>query len=424
MEDTIANLYEKFKDSTGVNTDTRTISPNQMFFALKGDNFDGNLYADQALAAGASFAVIDNPEFLKDERYLLVDDVLDTLQKLANHHRRQFKFPFLAITGSNGKTTTKELMARALSDKFKVHYTKGNLNNHIGVPLTILDIHEYCDFAIIEMGANHLGDIALLCQIAEPTHGLITNIGTAHIGEFGGKENILRGKSELFDYLRMHGGTPFINKLDPALVNMAKRFHHYVEFPNDDCKLIEASPYIYYADNDDHEHSTEIVGEYNYMNIAAAITVAQHFEVGDPYNAIDMYQPANNRSQIIEIGTNTVILDAYNANPDSMKAALKNLSQMSGEKKIAMLGEMKELGEYAVEEHNKIVEEAETLGIKNLYLVGNEFKKASEFVNVLIDVDQLIEFLKEDKISGSIVLIKGSRSMQMERLVKSNEIWN
>ncbi|PIB37591.1 hypothetical protein BFP72_16080 [Reichenbachiella sp. 5M10] len=422
----ISNLYSKFLGSTGVNTDTRTVEAGQIFFALRGDHFDGNQYAQSALQAGAAWAVMDDPRLALEggERCILVDDVLETLQELAQHHRRQFDIPVLGITGSNGKTTTKELTARALSEEYNVHYTQGNLNNHIGVPLTLLSMPADTEFAIIEMGANHLGDIALLCTIAEPTHGLITNIGTAHIGEFGGRENVIRAKSELFDYLRRTDGLPFINKLDPVLVNMSKRFGTAIEFPNEGCKLIEASPYVNYADEEDDEHSTEIIGEYNYMNIAAAVTVARYFEIEYPYNAIDQYVPANNRSQILELGTNTVILDAYNANPDSMKAALENLAHMTGVRKIAMLGEMKELGEYAIEEHEKVVEVAEGLGIKNLYLVGNEFKKASEFVHVLMDVERLIEYLKADKISGATVLIKGSRSMQMERLIQTKEIWD
>ncbi|UXP33233.1 UDP-N-acetylmuramoyl-tripeptide--D-alanyl-D-alanine ligase [Reichenbachiella agarivorans] len=424
MEEIIPHLYNKFLQSTGVNTDTRSIQEGQIFFALKGENFNGNQYAAKALESGASYAVIDDLSFDQGDRYIFVDDVLKSLQQLANHHRKQFDFPFLAITGSNGKTTTKELTARALGEEYQVHFTQGNLNNHIGVPLTILSIREDTDFAIIEMGANHLGDIALLCEIAEPTHGLITNIGSAHIGEFGGKENIIRGKSELFDYLRRTGGVPFINKLDVVLVNMSKRFNNAVEYPNDSCKLIDASPYVNYADDRDHEHSTEIIGEYNYMNIAAAVTVAKFFEVEYPYNAIDQYLPDNNRSQIIELGSNTIILDAYNANPDSMRAALRNLANMRGDYKIAMLGEMKELGSHAVIEHENIVKEAQKLGIKNLYLVGNEFKKASEFVHVLLDVDRLIEYLGDQKISGATVLIKGSRSMKMERLIMNQEIWN
>ncbi|WP_119845042.1 UDP-N-acetylmuramoyl-tripeptide--D-alanyl-D-alanine ligase [Reichenbachiella sp. MSK19-1] len=424
MKEFISSLYDKFLSSTGVNTDTRSIEKGQLFFALRGDNFDGNQYAQQAIASGASYAVVDDPAIVKDDRCILVDSVLQSLQLLANHHRRQFTFPFLAITGSNGKTTTKELTARVLGERYKVHYTRGNLNNHIGVPLTLLGINSEVDFAIIEMGANHLGDISLLCRIAEPTHGLITNIGTAHIGEFGGRDNIIRAKSELFDYLRKTDGLPFINKLDSVLVNMSKRFEKSVDYPNDSCKLIEAKPYVNYLDDQDHEHSTEIIGEYNYMNIAAAVTVAKHFEVDYPYNAIDTYQPDNNRSQIVEIGSNTIILDAYNANPDSMKAALRNLANMNVGKKIAMLGEMKELGDYTMVEHERIVSEAEELGIKNLYLVGNEFKKASEFVHVLLDVDRLIDYLREDKISGATVLIKGSRSMQMERLIQNKEIWD
>lgn len=425
MEDYISTLYKKFKECSGVCTDTRLLQRNEMFFALKGPNFNGNLYALEALKSGAAYVVIDELEYNipNDSRFILVQDVLDALQKLAKHHRQQFDFPFLGITGSNGKTTTKELTARAVGERYHVHYTQGNLNNHIGVPLTILRLKEDTDFAIIEMGANHVGDIALLCDIAAPTHGLITNIGTAHIGEFGGKENLVRGKSELFDYLRKHGGVPFINKLDSYLTNMAKRFDNGVNYPNDNCKLVEAAPYVDYCDEKDEEHSTSIIGEYNYMNIAAAVTIAKYFDVEDPYIAIDKYLPDNNRSEILELATNTVVLDAYNANPDSMTVALKNLMAMPGESKIAMLGEMKELGKYSSEEHKKIVQEAETLGVDKLYLVGDDFAESEDNHVVMSHVEDLIELLRNEPMSGKTVLIKGSRSMQMEKLTKAKHLW-
>ncbi|MGL1889169.1 MAG: UDP-N-acetylmuramoyl-tripeptide--D-alanyl-D-alanine ligase [Reichenbachiella sp.] len=425
MEESIFALYDKFLISTGVCTDTRLLQDGQMFFALKGPNFNGNLYAEKALREGAQFVVIDEPEYgvESDVRYILVEEVLPAMQKLANHHRKQFDIPFLAITGSNGKTTTKELMARAVGEERKVQFTLGNLNNHIGVPLTLLSIKKDTEFAIIEMGANHLGDISELCEMAEPTHGLITNIGTAHIGEFGGKENLIRAKSELFDYLRKTNGVPFINKIDTVLMNMSKRFANGVSYPNDSCKLVEASPFVNYADERNEEHTTSMIGEYNYMNIAAAVTVAKYFEVEDPYSAIDHYLPDNNRSQILELGTNTVVLDAYNANPDSMSAALQNLANMDGDSKIAMLGEMKELGSYTVEEHKKIITLIETLGIDKVYLVGSEFANASNRMTVVPHVDDLVERLGSETFSGSTVLIKGSRSMLMEKLTKIKELW-
>jgi len=425
LEDYISTLYRNFTECSGVCTDTRLLNENEMFFALKGPNFNGNQYAAGALSAGAAYVVIDELEYNapEDSRYILVSDVLDTLQKLAKHHRQQFDIPFLGVTGSNGKTTTKELTARALGESYKVHFTQGNLNNHIGVPLTILRIQEGTDFAIIEMGANHVGDIALLCDIAAPTHGLITNIGNAHIGEFGGKDNLVRAKSELFDYLRKHEGVPFINKLVGYLINMSKRFDNAISYPNDDCKLVDAIPYVDYSDDKDQEHSTSIIGEYNYMNIAAAVTVAKYFEVEDPYIAIDKYLPGDNRSEILELATNTVVLDAYNANPDSMSAALKNLVAMAGESKIAMLGEMKELGPFTNEEHERIVEQAETLGVDKLYLVGENFAASGERHIVVNHVDDLIDLLRNEPMLGKTVLVKGSRSMQMEKLTQSKDLW-
>lgn len=425
MEDYISILYKNFEKCTGVCTDTRLLQNNEMFFALKGPNFNGNLYAKEALIAGAAYVIIDEPQYhdSTDGRFVLVPDVLEALQNLARHHRKQFTFPFLAITGSNGKTTTKELTARAIKESFNVHFTEGNLNNHIGVPLTILRIAKKTDFAIIEMGANHIGDIALLCDIAKPTHGLITNIGNAHIGEFGGKENLIRAKSELFDYLRKNEGVPFINKIDTYLSNMAKRFDNAESYPNDSCKLVDAVPYVDYSDDRDQEHSTLIIGEYNYMNIAAAVTVAKYFGVEDPYRAIDNYLPNNNRSEMLELGTNTIVLDAYNANPDSMSAALKNLVAMPGKSKIAMLGEMKELGSFSAEEHKKIIEEAETLGVDKLYLVGDDFADSGDHHVVMSHVDDLINLLRNEPMSGKTVLIKGSRSMQMEKLTKAKNLW-
>lgn len=425
MDQTISFLYEKFLASEGVCTDTRSLQKSQIFFALKGDNFNGNKYAFKAIEDGALLAIVDEPQEKETDKILLVDNVLTCLQQLATHHRDQFDIPFFGITGSNGKTSTKELAARVMSSDRKVQYTRGNLNNHIGVPLTLLSIEKDTEFAIIEMGANHLGEIAALCEMAKPTHGLITNIGTAHIGEFGGQEAIIRAKSELFDYLRKTDGVPFINCDDRVLQNMAKRFSSAITYPNELCSLKSAAPFVNYKDVHGHTHSTEMIGAYNFLNIAAAVTIGNFFEVEDPYRAIDGYMPDNNRSQMIEIGTNTIILDAYNANPDSIRAALDNLAVIEGGHRVAILGDMKELGEYAEVEHRKIIEHSETLGLDEVYLVGRDFKIASSHSKskAFEKIDELIATLQKQPLSAATVLIKGSRGMRMEQLTERTDLW-
>ncbi|MFY0654283.1 MAG: UDP-N-acetylmuramoyl-tripeptide--D-alanyl-D-alanine ligase [Cyclobacteriaceae bacterium] len=427
MTKNILSLYDKFSTSSGVCIDTRAIKQDNIFFALKGPNFDGNKYASQAVESGAVYAVVDDPSLKGVNKCILVENVLSTLQSLANHHRNQFNGPVLAITGSNGKTTTKELITRVLSTSFKTHSTVGNLNNHIGVPLTLLALKLDTDIAVIEMGANHLGEIASYCQITCPTHGLITNLGTAHIGEFGGRENLIRAKSELFDYVKKNNGTVFINEQDEVLLNMSKRFETSMFFPGNSIRLKGSSPYMTYIDENDANHSTSLIGEYNFLNASSAYVIGKHFEV--PIEkitaAIDSYQSDNNRSQIVKIGSNTIILDAYNANPDSTIAALNNLVAFKESSKVAMLGDMKELGEYSRQEHSKVYDHAMSLGIKNIHFVGKEYSKALEKTDASVydDVLSLIRYLKNNPISDSVVLIKGSRSMTMEQLSKHEEIW-
>lgn len=425
LDQTISFLYEKFLESDGVCTDTRSLQENQIFFALKGDNFNGNAYASKAVESGALLAVVDEPQKEANEKFLQVDDVLKCLQQLASHHRDQFDIPFLGITGSNGKTSTKELVARVMSSDRKVQYTRGNFNNHIGVPLTLLSISSDIEFAIIEMGANHIGEIAALCQIAKPTHGLITNIGTAHIGEFGGREAIIRAKSELYDYIRNTNGVPFINLEDPVLQNMSKRFPNAITYPNELCSIKSATPFVNYKDQYGDTHATEMIGAYNFLNISAAVTVGNYFDVADPYRAIDGYMPDNNRSQMLEIGSNTIILDAYNANPDSIRVALDNLSVIESEHKVAILGDMKELGEYSNEEHKKIIDYAEALGLDEVYLVGSDFKSAFDHshAKVFEKIDGLISELQKQPLAIATVLIKGSRGMRMEQLTERADLW-
>ena len=427
--DQIKQLYSRYLQCTGVSIDTRKINSGDLFFALKGPNFDGNKYAEKAISQGAKYAVVDDPELANHAQIILVDDGLMALQQLARHHREQFKGSVLAITGSNGKTTTKELIHRVLATTFKVHFTVGNLNNHIGVPLTLLAMDLSKEIAIIEMGANHLGEIASYCEIAQPTHGIITNLGTAHIGEFGGRENLIRAKSELFDFIRKNDGIAFINVEDKVLNNMAKRFQAPVLFPSDDFILKNSSPFVKYEDGRGKEHSTHLVGKYNYMNASAAMVIGKFFGVSsqNAQAAIDSYEPDNNRSQVIKLGSNTIILDAYNANPDSTSAALENLASFSEKKKIAMLGDMKELGAYSEAEHEKIFKSIEAYGTIDAYYVGEEYQHAINEPNAYIFplVDDLISFLKnQNPIADSVVLVKGSRSMTMEKLIQIEKIWN
>lgn len=427
--DQIKLLYSKYLQCTGVSIDTRKINSGDLFFALKGPNFDGNKYAEKALSEGAKYAVVDDPELANHPQMILVEDGLMALQQLAKYHREQFSGHVLAITGSNGKTTTKELIHRVLATTFKVHFTVGNLNNHIGVPLTLLAMDLSTEIAIIEMGANHLGEIASYCKVAQPTHGMITNLGTAHIGEFGGRENLIRAKSELFDFIRKNNGIVFINREDEVLNNMAKRFQAPVLFPADDFILKNSSPFVKYEDGRGKDHSTHLVGKYNYMNASAAMAIGNFFGVTSEsaHGAIDTYEPDNNRSQVIKIGSNTVILDAYNANPDSTSAALENLASFSEKKKIAMLGDMKELGEYSEAEHEKIFNSIAIDGTIDAYYVGEEYQHAidEEDANTFLLVDDLISFLRnENPIADSVILIKGSRSMTMEKLIQIEKIWN
>ena len=353
----IEPLYEKFLTSSGVSTDTRSITEGSLFFALKGERFNGNQFARQALENGAAYAVIDEPAHQHNDRCLLVDDALVALQNLAHHHRMTLNIPVIGINGTNGKTTTKELLHVVLSQKHQTLATRGNLNNHIGVPLTLLQLTPETEIAIIELGANHVGEIAALCRIAHPTHGLTTNIGKAHLEGFGGLEGAIRGESEQYDYLRKTNGTVFINSQDKLLSNMGKRFEQPYYYPASDdyfpCQLVSADPFVVYQTEGRDPVETQLVGGYNFENIAAALCIGRYFDVpAEAANeAVRAYQPANRRSQVVRQGTNTIILDAYNANPDSMQAAIRNLEAMRAAHKAVILGDMYELGEDAEAEH-------------------------------------------------------------------------
>ncbi len=425
----IETLYRIFLTNRQISTDTRKITEGSIFFALKGDKFNANEFAQEALNKGASHVVIDEEAFKKnDDRYILVDDVLSILQELARYHRNQLKIPVLGLTGSNGKTTSKELVNAVLSKKFKTLATKGNLNNHIGVPLTILSIDDTIELAVIEMGANHLGEIELLCSIANPTHGFITNIGRAHIGTFGGFENIVRGKSELFQHLLTHEGQVFINSQNPILANMAKRFKDKppVFYPAKadfyHAELIGADPMVKVQTNNGDVIETKIIGAYNFENIAAALCIGKFFGVDDALanQAVANYEPANMRSQVMKKGTNTIILDAYNANPSSMEAAIENISAMKTGNKVLILGDMFELEGEAEKEHQAIGRLLKQKGFETVYLCGTLFKPALHeipYAKYFEKKADLLTELKQFPISNSTILVKASRGIGLEAVV-------
>lgn len=423
----IAALYDKYLSASGVSTDTRIIKPGNIFFALKGPNYNANKFAKAALEQGAGYVVIDDPEhLLKDERCLLVDDSLKTLQELATYHRSKLKIPVIGITGSNGKTTTKELIYEVLSKKYETFATAGNLNNHIGVPISLLSIDPKTEIAIIEMGANKVGDIAELCEMARPTHGLITNIGKAHIEGFGGFEGVIRGKSELYQFLLDHNGKVFINSQNEILNKMAKRFERPYYYPDYSdyyhCELIAADPFLVIRSDKGNLVETNLVGKYNFENIAAALCIGKFFEVDNKKanRAISKYTPSNNRSQIIKKGNNMLILDAYNANPVSMKAAIENLAEMESRNKVVILGDMNELGEISEAEHYKIGELTRNQHFNKVIFCGEKIlaaKNANPESTYFKEKDQLIDYLHENPFDKALILIKASRSLGLEKLV-------
>ena len=421
MEKFIEYLYSKFLLCESVSIDSRTVSEGALFFGLNGPNFKGSRYASAALDKGAFFAVIDDSDYTDDPRIIYCENTLKALQTLATFHRSFYKNPLIALTGSNGKTTTKELILRALSKKYITHATKGNLNNHIGVPLTLLGITPQTEMAIIEMGANHVGEINELCQMAQPTHGLITNIGYAHTASFGGFEGVVRGKSELFEYLRTSHGLPFINTVDKVLANMIKRFEEKILYPSVDMEFVNAQPMVSYSMSE-VTHQTHLLGAYNYMNIAAAYAVGTYFKVDleSLFEAVNNYQPDNMRSQFLLKGSNQILLDAYNANPDSMRVALSSLKSFEGDK-FAILGDMNELEESQAA-HLQLLQEVDLLELKMVIIVGpqmalvkNHFPEIKWFATAK-DVAQFIRYLS---FEHSTILIKGSRSIKLESVLSA-----
>lgn len=425
MAETTESLYQKYLACAQVSTDSRTDQTNRLFFALSGPNYNGNQFAAAALAKGARYAVVSDPA-LASEQMLVVPDTLRALQELARYHRRQLSIPIIGITGSNGKTTTKELINAVLSQHYTTLYTQGNLNNHIGVPLTLLTITAAHQVAIIEMGANHVGEIAQLCQIAEPTHGLITNIGKAHLEGFGGLEGVARGKSELYVHLRQHQGVAFVNSRNEQLQQLAHGLTQITyPAPGDFCRvqLIAATPYVVYEAENGERVTTQIVGEYNFENIAAAACIGKYFGVpAAKINAgIAAYVPDNNRSQVLKKGTNTILLDAYNANPSSMAAAVQNFARAEAARRVLIAGDMFELGAESAAEHRKLGELIAGLPFDAVYLCGAAMQAAAEVAGAryFATKAELQEWLQQHPVEDSQVLIKGSRGMSLETLVEA-----
>lgn len=422
----IKDLYARFLESGKVSTDSRQVNTGSIFFALKGEKFNANTFASQALEKGATYAVVDEKEFAVSERYIYVNDVLETLQKLARYHRDQLKIPVIGLTGSNGKTTSKELLHAVLSTKFKTSATKGNLNNHIGVPLTLLAIDRNVEVAVVEMGANHLGEIALLCTIANPSHGFITNIGRAHIGLFGGYENIIRAKSELYQHLINTGGIVFINSQNETLYNMSKRFKAPVFYPAKGDfyygKLISADPFLKIEAENGDKIQTSLIGAYNFENVMAALCIGKYFGVDASHanQAIAQYEPGNMRSQMIQKGNNRIILDAYNANPSSMQAAVENLASIKANNKVLILGDMFELEGESEKEHRgigKLIREKKFGGV---YLCGKLFKTALAEIpdaKYFETKSELIEDLKIHPVKDATILVKASRGIGLETII-------
>jgi len=416
-------LYDIFLQYPSVQTDSRKVKTGDLFFALKGPNFNGNAYAAQALADGAAFAIVDEKKYAVSDQYILEDDVLETLQQLARFHRLQFNIPFIAITGSNGKTTTKELIHQVLSKKYKTYATKGNLNNHIGIPLTLLKIKKDAEIAIIEMGANHLHEIEFYCDIALPTFGLITNCGKAHLEGFGSLEGVKKGKGELYDYIRKHQGTIFRNTDLDYLTDMSKGITDQITYGTANAKIIGRAKegnslldVLILSQGLESEIKTQLVGDYNLPNVLAAVTIGNYFGMGinEIKGEIEDYKPSNSRSQMLEKGSNHIILDAYNANPSSMKSAIENIAKHDQETKWVLLGAMKEMGSESLREHQNLIDLLVELGLGNVLITGSEFEGTQHHFQWFPSSAEMKAYLLDHPISNALILIKGSRGAKME----------
>jgi UDP-N-acetylmuramoyl-tripeptide--D-alanyl-D-alanine ligase len=422
----IEELYKIYQQFPSVQTDTRKLKDGDIFFALKGDNFNGNAFAQQAINTGAAYAVIDEAAYEISGKTFLVDDVLTALQQLAKHHREQFTIPFIAITGSNGKTTTKELVHTVLSSSFITYATEGNLNNHIGIPLSILKIKMDAEIAIIEMGANHQKEIEGYCEYTQPTHGIITNCGKAHLEGFGGIEGVRKGKGELFDYLRSNNGTALVMWDYDYLQDMSNGITSILKYGTTNAdvegKVIKSEPFLEVAITkgvDTGIIKTQLVGDYNLPNVLVAIAAGKYFNMpaASIKTAIENYCPSNSRSQLVEKGSNKIILDAYNANPSSMKLAIENFSRLQADNKVLMLGGMAELGKESLDEHKNIVDVISNGNWKAVVLVGGDFLKFQHPYISFTTAIEAKEWLLQQHFENTHLLIKGSRSMQMEKVL-------
>lgn len=424
-----AALHSLFLDHSTITTDSRHCPRGSIFFALKGAHFNGNLFAEKALEAGCAYAVVD--EWPEDkpvgERIIMVDDVLQSLQKLANYHRRKLKIPIIGITGTNGKTTTKELIAIALSREFRVAYTKGNLNNQIGVPLTLLSMDKSHEIGVVEMGASHPGDIRELCDIAEPNYGLITNVGKAHLEGFGTFEHLVATKGELYDYIREKEGKVFVNKENTTLYALSEGMDRILYGTNDASlfasgRIANATPFLEFDwsfFDSSYRVKTNLVGEFNFENAIAAVAVSKFFGINAERisAALEAYEPKNNRSQFKRTAMNDLIIDAYNANPTSMMAAIDNFKNIGNPHKAVILGSMKELGDQSMEEHQKVIQALKLAQVDLVYLIGKEFEACGSPFETFVSTNAFLDFLQQHPIQSHLILIKGSRSNQLETLI-------
>ncbi len=422
----ISEIYQIYLHHPQITTDSRHCPKGSIFFALKGERFDGNQYAEKALAIGSDYAVIDNPDYYIGDRTILVDDVLTTLQQLAQRHRKLLGIPVIAITGTNGKTTTKELIASVLSTKYNLLYTEGNLNNQIGVPLTLLRLNHDHEMAVIEMGASHQGDIKELVDIAQPNYGIITNVGNAHLEGFGSLENIIKTKGELYDYIRRTKGIIFINKDDKELQNIAKGIEQVTYGVSGDAfasgQIISNAPFLTFnwkQQGKVHTVETLLIGSYNLNNLLAAVAVGRYFKIPAERisRSIASYEPTNNRSQLIKTDNNELIVDAYNANPSSMQAALSNFADMKISPKAIILGDMKELGDESEALHQKIIEQIKEAKFDKVFLCGEYFSKVGHVFSTYLTTEDLVSYIKKHPLTDYHILIKGSRSMALEQVI-------
>lgn len=420
----ISDLYEIYLANPIVQTDTRKLQKGDLFFALKGPNFNGNLFAEKALTLGASYVIADENIFPPNDKILIVDDVLSTLQALAKYHREKFNIPFIAITGSNGKTTTKELIHTVLSSSFKTYTTEGNLNNHIGIPLTLLKIKQDAQMAVVEMGANHLGEIAAYCQYVQPTHGVITNCGKAHLEGFGSELGVRKAKGELFDYLRVHDGTVFLFDDYDYLQEMSKGIKNLVHYGTHGAfvsgSITKNAPFLAVSTSVTNIIHTQLIGEYNFPNVLCAVAIGHHLGVSreNVQSAIEQYIPSNSRSQLMQIGSNRFIVDAYNANPSSMKVAIQNMVNIEADKKVLLLGAMRELGKDSIEEHQKLIAMIDDITWTDVVLVGGDFAYVQHKYHYFENATQAGEWLSKQSFSNTLFLLKGSRAIAMENILQ------